>query len=185
MDPAWRDVDLHLFRALAPRALRDAALRFDRAAARWLERHALAVVRASLGVVFVWFGALKLAGLSPVADLVARMSPGLAPQDFLVLLGAWEVVVGLGLLAGIAVRTVLLLLWLQLAGTFLVLVLRPEVAFQGGNPLLLTVEGEFVVKNLVLIAAGLAVGSAVRRGERRGAGRGEAMQGAGFEPAKA
>jgi hypothetical protein len=60
-------------------------------------------------------------------------------------------------------RLILLLFWLQMAGTFLVLVLQPDVAFQGGNPLLLTTEGEFVIKNLVLITAGLVVGSTVRR----------------------
>ena len=51
-----------------------------------------------------------------------------------------------------------------MAGTFLVLVVKPEIAFQGGNPLLLTTEGEFVIKNLVLIAAGLVVGGSVQRG---------------------
>jgi uncharacterized membrane protein YkgB len=50
-----------------------------------------------------------------------------------------------------------------LAGTFLVLVVRPDIAFQAGNPFLLTTEGEFVVKNLVLIAGGLVVGSTVRK----------------------
>jgi hypothetical protein len=51
----------------------------------------------------------------------------------------------------------------QLLGTFLVLLVQPEVAFQDGNPLLLTVEGEFVIKNLVLITAGMVVGTTVRR----------------------
>src|ERR687892_663886 len=71
-----------------------------------------------------------------------------------------------GLLAGRALRTVLALFWLQMLGTFLVLVIQPDVAFQRGNPLLLTVEGEFVVKNLVLLSAGMVVGSTVRRRRR-------------------
>ena len=63
-----------------------------------------------------------------------------------------------------APHSTLLLFWLQLAGTFLVLILRPDIAFQQGtNPLLLTTEGEFVIKNLVLISAGLVVGGTVRR----------------------
>ncbi len=53
--------------------------------------------------------------------------------------------------------------WAVGYGTFLVLVLRPDVAFQGSNPLVLTVEGEFVVKNLVLLSAGLVIGSRLRR----------------------
>jgi putative oxidoreductase len=47
-------------------------------------------------------------------------------------------------------------------GTFLVLVIQPEVAFQDGNPLLLTTEGEFVIKNLVLLSAGLMIGSRLK-----------------------
>lgn len=86
-----------------------------------------------------------------------------SPRWFVPLLGWWELAVGLSLVLGIALRLTLLLFWLQLAGTLLVLVLRPDLAFQSGNPLLLTVAGEFVVKNLVLIAAGLVVGSTVSR----------------------
>jgi uncharacterized membrane protein YkgB len=59
-------------------------------------------------------------------------------------------------------RLVLLLLVAQLIGTFLVLIVRPDIAFDNGNPLLLTTEGEFIVKNLVLISAALTVGSQVR-----------------------
>ena len=122
------------------------------------------LLRICLGIVFVWFGLLKLAGRSPVASLVAETAYWLPPDLVVPLLGVWEVAVGIGLLLRIALRLTLLLFWLLLAGTFLVLVLHPDVAFQQGNPLLLTVEGEFVVKNLVLIAAGLVVGSTVRRG---------------------
>jgi uncharacterized membrane protein YkgB len=74
-------------------------------------------------------------------------------------LGAVEVFVGLCLLAGRLMRLALPLLVLQMAGTFLVLVLLPEIAFRDGNPLLLTVEGEFVIKNLVLFSAALVIGS--------------------------
>jgi uncharacterized membrane protein YkgB len=78
-----------------------------------------------------------------------------------------EVVIGLGLLFRVMIRTVVALFVLQLAGTFLVLIVQPDVSFQDGNPLLLTVEGEFVIKNLVLLAAGLVVGATVHlRGER-------------------
>ncbi len=78
-------------------------------------------------------------------------------------MGALEAAIGLGLLFRVALRVVLLLFWLQMGGTFLVLVMQPERAFQGLNPLLLTTEGEFVVKNLVLICAGLVVGATARR----------------------
>ena len=128
-----------------------------------LRRWSMLLLRVSLGVVFVWFGALKVAGVTPVADLVAATVYWVDPAWFVPALGLVEVAVGLGLLLGQLLRLVLLLFALQMAGTFLVLVIRPDIAFQGGNPLFLTVEGEFVVKNLVLLSAGLVIGSRLRR----------------------
>jgi len=55
-------------------------------------------------------------------------------------------------------------LFVQLVGTFLVFVQLPNVAFQDGNPLKLTVEGEFIVKNVVLLAAAMVVGSQLKVG---------------------
>ncbi len=125
--------------------------------------HGIRLLRIALAVTFIWFGALKVAGQSPVADLVASTVYWIPAGLFVPLLGAWEIVVGLGLLFGVALRAILLLFWIQMGGTFLVLVMHPGVAFQAGNPLLLTTTGEFVIKNLVLISAGIVVGSTVPR----------------------
>lgn len=141
--------------------------RLDRLMIDFMAAYGPRLLRVALAVTFIWFGALKIVGRSPVADLVAQTVYWLPPAFFVPFLGWWEFVVGIGLLLGAALRLVLLLFWLQMAGTFLVLVLRPELAFQSGNLLLLTVTGEFVMKNLVLIAAGLVVGSTVPR-ERGG-----------------
>lgn len=135
----------------------------DRAMIAAMAAYGTRLLRVALAITFIWFGALKIAGRSPVADLVAQTVYWLSPAFFVPFLGWWELAVGVGLLFGVALRLVLLLFWLQMAGTFLVLVLRPEFAFQSGNPLLLTVTGEFVVKNLVLIASGLVVGGTVPR----------------------
>ncbi|PIQ84309.1 MAG: hypothetical protein COV75_03025 [Candidatus Omnitrophica bacterium CG11_big_fil_rev_8_21_14_0_20_63_9] len=133
---------------------------------RFMAAWGIRLLRICLGVVFIWFGALKVSGYSPVIALVAAAVPWFAPGVFVPFLGIWEMLVGAGLLFRVALRLTLLLFWLQMAGTFLVLVLRPDIAFQHGNPLLLTTEGEFVVKNLVLISAGLVVGSTVPRGKQ-------------------
>jgi uncharacterized membrane protein YkgB len=140
----------HLWRALE---------RIDRKILTRLEGLALPLLRVSLGLVFIWFGILKIAGESPVAKLVADTVYWINPSWFVPVLGLFEVLVGVGLLLGRGLRLVLALFALQMIGTFLVLVVQPEVAFQHGNPLLLTTEGEFVVKNLVLLSAGLMIGS--------------------------
>lgn len=128
-----------------------------------LRRVGLPLLRISLGMVFLWFGALKIAGATPVADLVAGTVYWFDPAWFVPLLGGFEVFVGACLILGKLMRLVLLLFALQMIGTFLVFVVQPEVAFERGNPVLLTVEGEFVVKNLVLLSAGLVVGSRLQR----------------------
>ena len=135
----------------------------DDAVSGFMERWGVTALRWALGIVFIWFGVLKVIGKSPVEDLVADTAYFL-PSGFVVpTIGVFEIIVGLGLLIPVALRLTLLLFWAQMAGTFLVLVLHPGLSFQDGNPLLLTVTGEFVIKNLVLITAGLAVGSQVRR----------------------
>ncbi len=147
--------------------LRERWEQVDAAFIRLMTHYGIRVLRLAVGTTFIWFGALKIFGHSPVGDLVARTVYWFPARVFVPVLGYWELAVGLGLLFDVALRLVLLLFWVQLAGTFLVLVLRPELAFQDGNPLLLTMTGEFVIKNLVLIAAGIVIGSTVRRQETR------------------
>jgi len=118
-------------------------------------------LRVSLAIVFIWFGALKVFDVTPVSELVANTVYWFDPDWVVPALGVVEILVGLGLLFQVAMRAVLGLFFLQMIGTFLVFVLQPDVAFQDGNPLLLTVEGEFVVKNLVLIAAGMVIAGTV------------------------
>lgn len=102
-------------------------------------------------------------GVTPVTDLIAATVYWVDPDWFVVSLGVVEMLVGAGLVLRRAMRIILAVFLAQMAGTFLVLILLPDIAFQDGNPLKLTMEGEFVIKNLVLLSAGLVVGSMVRR----------------------
>jgi uncharacterized membrane protein YphA (DoxX/SURF4 family) len=112
------------------------------------------LLRGSLGLTFVWFGGLKLAGEPTLpASLIAAITPFIDPELSVPLVGAFEVALGTGLLIGRMMPVFLGAAALQLLGTLLVPLLRPDVAFVDGNPLLLSVEGEYVVKNLVLLAA--------------------------------
>jgi putative oxidoreductase len=126
-------------------------------------RASLPLLRGSLGIVFIWFGALKLTQSTPIAELVAATVPFLPESWFVPTLGAFEVLIGLALLVGRWIGIVVALMVAHLAGTFLVLVMQPDVVFQHDNPFLLTMTGEFVVKNVVLIAAGIVLAGSARQ----------------------
>ncbi len=141
--------------------------RLDEQMLQFMSVNGISLLRISLAIVFIWFGVLKVIGYSPVEALVANTVYWVSPNFFVPFLGIWEVLVGIGLLFKFKLRLTLFLFWLQLAGTFLMLVVQPEITFQNGNLLLLTTEGEFVIKNLILITAGLAVGSTVHRSDNQ------------------
>jgi len=133
----------------------------DRRVGAFFRKWGVPALRVSLAIVFIWFGALKVLDVTPVTELVANTVYWFDPDWVVPALGVVEIIVGLGLLFQVAMRAVLGLFFLQMIGTFLVFVLQPEVAFQDGNPFLLTVEAEFIVKNLVLIAAGMVIAGTV------------------------
>ena len=137
----------------------------DRAITTWMARNGLTILRIALGIVFFWFGALKLfPDLSPAEDLV-RQSTGrfVDPDWFLTVLAIWEMAIGLGLIFGKLMRITLLLLFLQMPGTMLPLVVMPDAVWTR-FPFGLTLEGQYIVKNLVLIGAGIVLGGTVRGG---------------------
>jgi putative oxidoreductase len=138
----------------APARLPGAAL-LDRAE-QLNQRLAPTLLRLALAAVFVWFGALKVVGASPVHDLIAQTLPFLDADLAVPALGAVEIVLGLVLAAGILPRITLLVLCGHLAGTFLTFVTASGLMWTS-NPLELTADGEFVVKNLVLITAALVL----------------------------
>ncbi|XVH32275.1 hypothetical protein ACNS7O_03575 [Haloferacaceae archaeon DSL9] len=136
----------------------------DRTVASTMRTYGLPLLRISLGIVFIWFGILKPLGMSPAADLVARTVYVVPPEWFVPILGWWEVAIGICLLYRPLIRVGLLLLFVQMPGTFLPLILLPEVTFTA-FPYAPTVEGQYIIKNLVLIGAALVVGGTVRGGE--------------------
>jgi putative oxidoreductase len=145
-----------------PRSL----LRFDRDVIEFTHRHGIPILRVALGILFVWFGLLKVLGYSPVAGLVVKTAYFLSPDVALIGMGVLETLIGIGLLAGVAMRAVLFMFFLQMCSTFLTLVTRPDLLFENGNPFVLSVYGEFLAKNIVLIAAGLViVGSVPKKRE--------------------
>ena len=120
------------------------------------QRFAPTLLRTALAVVFVWFGALKFTGASPVRTLIGATLPFINPDISVPALGGIEIAIGLALAAGVLPRITLLVMAGHLTGTFLTFVTAHELMW-GSNPLMLTSDGEFVVKNLVLITAGLVL----------------------------
>jgi uncharacterized membrane protein YphA (DoxX/SURF4 family) len=141
----------------------------DLAVTRWMARSGPVLLRISLGAVFLWFGALKFfPDLSPAQDLATRtisvLTLGVVPPSVsLPVLAAWECVIGLGLLAGRGLRGILLLLYLQMLGTLTPIVLFPNEVF-ARIPYAPTLEGQYIIKNMVLLSAGVVVGATVRGG---------------------
>ena len=131
--------------------------KLDKLMVKDMRKWGIPVLRVALGIVFLWFGALKIFGVTPVADLVGQTYSFFPVTEFLVFLGVWEVVIGIGLILKIFLRSVLAILWLQMLGTFIASILEPSMFFNG-NIFLLTIEGEFLVKNLVLVASGIVIG---------------------------
>jgi uncharacterized membrane protein YphA (DoxX/SURF4 family) len=143
--------------------------RVDRRITRWMAEHGLLLMRIALGVVFFWFGVLKFfPGLSPAESLAGRtleaITFGVIPQNIaLLILATWECLIGLGLLSGRFMRATLALLFLQMLGTLLPLVIFPAetwVIF----PIAPTLEGQYIIKNAVLIAGAVILGATVRGG---------------------
>lgn len=130
---------------------------FDTKLIGFLNRISLPALQISLGIIFIWFGVLKIFGDSPANDLITKTIYWFNPDVFIPVLGVWEMAIGICLLVPSFIRVGLFLLALQMPGTFLPLVLLPEVCFQS-IPFDLTLEGQYIVKNLVLIGAAMAVG---------------------------
>lgn len=136
----------------------------DRAITQWMAQTGLVFLRISLGVVFFWFGALKLfPDASPAADLIRESITFLPSDIFIPFLGIWEMVIGVGFITGRWLRLTILLMGLQMAGAVSPIILQPEAVWQT-FPFELTLEGQYIVKNVVLIGAALVIGATVRGG---------------------
>ena len=129
---------------------------------KFMSKWGITFLRYSLGIIYIWFGILKPFGLSPAQELVENTVYWFDnPKTFVPILGWWEVVIGLTMCIKPLIRVSIFLLFIQMPGTFLPLVLLPEVCFNN-FPFGLTLEGQYIIKNLIIISAALVVGSTVR-----------------------
>lgn len=142
--------------------------RLDARVAEWMARWGVLLLRASLGVVFLWFGTLKLfPGVSPAEELAAQtilvLTSGIIePALSVPALGVWECLIGIGLLTGKALRLTLVALLVHMSGTVTPLALFPSDVFVR-EPFVPTMVGQYIIKNLVFVSGAFVVGATVRR----------------------
>jgi uncharacterized membrane protein YkgB len=140
----------------------------DASIRKWMGRYGITLLRISLGIIFLWFGALKFfPDMSAAQDLamrtIERMTFGMMTASLSIkILAVWECLIGLGLITNRFIRGTLLLLFLQMIGAAAPLLLFPNEVFSI-VPIVPTLEGQYIIKNLVLISAGVVIGATVER----------------------
>lgn len=122
----------------------------------------IAILRISMGIVYLWFGALKFFnGISPAEQLamqtIHKLTFGLIHDHTnLILLATWETTIGLLLISGKYVKTALYLLFPHMICTFTPFIFEPRDTFQFA-PYGLTLVGQYIIKNIIIIAAALVI----------------------------
>ncbi len=119
------------------------------------------LVRIPLFVIFFWFGFLKIINLSPAQNLVidtVYWMPFFEAESWTIIIGYWEVLIAILFMFKRTTFFAMVLLLLQMTGTFLPLIILPEVTFQNSNPFLPTLEGQYIIKNIIIITAALIIG---------------------------
>lgn len=143
--------------------------KIDRRLTVWMARNGILFLRISIGIVFIWFGSLKFFdGVSPAQGLAVKTIDVLtfhlfSDKTIIIGLAILEVLIGIGLLINRFLRETLLLLYLQMLGTFTPLILFTNEVFTS-FPLVLSMEGQYIIKNVIIVSAGIVLGATVRGG---------------------
>ncbi len=139
----------------------------DQRISAFMRRMAPVALRLSMGIIFVWFGILKPFGVSPAENLVkdtVRWIPILEPATWVIVIGCWEVAIGVTFLFRKTTRIAIAMLFVQMIGTLMPLVLLPDTTFAAGRvPFVPSLEGQYIIKNLLIISAAMVLGGAVSR----------------------
>lgn len=137
---------------------------FDRFSIHFLRRISIPLARLALFLVYFWFGFLKVLGTSPanplVSDLLEKTLPFLTFSQFIIAFGLFEMLIGfLFLLPGYE-RTAIFFLIPHLATTVAPLILLPSVTWQ--SFLVPTMEGQYILKNVTIVALAFSLASHLR-----------------------
>jgi uncharacterized membrane protein YphA (DoxX/SURF4 family) len=125
-----------------------------------VSRRGLVLLRVSIGIIYIWFGALKFFhGYSPAEDLaintIGKLTFGLIPQQVnIILLAVWECAVGILLITGKWLKPALSFLMVHMVCTFTPLIFFPAVSFKYA-PYGFTLVGQYIMKNIIIISAAI------------------------------
>jgi uncharacterized membrane protein YkgB len=123
-----------------------------------MEKHSINMMRIALAIVYIWFGALKIFGMSPAGELVEETVHWFKPEIFIPILGVCEVIIGLGLLIKPFIPYTIALLLMHMLVTFFPVFILQKACFDA-FPFCPTLIGQYIIKNLVLISGALVVAS--------------------------
>lgn len=121
-----------------------------------MEVHSAKIMRLMLAIVYIWFGALKVCGMSPARELVEQTVYWYRPEVFIPILGICEVIIGLGLFIRKFIPYTIVLLLLHMAATVLPIFTLKNICFDV-YPYCPTLVGQYIIKNLVLVSGALVV----------------------------
>jgi uncharacterized membrane protein YkgB len=121
----------------------------------------IAALRISIGIIFLWFGVPKFfPGVSPAeslaAETVERLTFGVIEGSVAsVLTGVLETIIAVLLISGKAIPLTIMVLLGHMAGTFTPLFIFPQDTWEAFC--IGTLEGQYILKNLVIVSAALAI----------------------------
>lgn len=135
--------------------------RLDLQISAWMHRRGHRFDRLAIGLVFTWFGTLKVLEFESATSIIAKTIYVGSPEATTALLGLWEIAIGLCLVIRPLVRIAVLLLALRLPGTLLALIVKADVCWTDtfGVP---TIQGQYLIKDLILFSAAMIIGGTVR-----------------------
>ncbi|KQR90886.1 hypothetical protein ASG01_15055 [Chryseobacterium sp. Leaf180] len=138
----------------------------------WKARNGIVILRVSLGAVFFWFGFVKFFPNLSLAEAIASKTIFALSDGFdgfidknisMPVLAIWECAIGIGLLSGRFMKITLFLLYLQMIGTLTPLIIFRNETWSGVF-LVPTLLGQYIIKNVVLISAGIVIGATTNGG---------------------
>ena len=131
-------------------------LQLEKIVSSVFRKYSIPILSISMGIIYLWFGFLKIVGKSPAEELVSVTTAWIGIENFVIFLGFWEMAIGLCFLVSRWIRAALWLLIFHIPGIFLPILISPAKVFTV-FPFGLTIVGQYIIKNLLVVAVGIVL----------------------------